>query len=319
MKKTLISAMALLGIAMATMTSCKRNDEVSTTTQSNGNARVVFQSIDEYESLFEDPTQTEAKTNEIAARYGTYTENARLAETPEDTLYPEFLQKILNDDHIVEIGNWLIKVNMENKVCSVLDKQYVGEYKDLANDNFNNSHIQIYSTDEEVLNLLRAGKKSEASRLFCSEDGAPSPSAGTKGYDKVSINLAYVLEPQKSYLYEGAYYVDPEYLKLGIYFELKSHATSYQDNGNGSYSENCMGGEIKIWGKYKVACENGDKYFENYGSLNYGSCGKMRAICYKGSKKLSKYELSINVTTAKRDFYSNYKAITTTRTVKHGY
>ena len=71
----------------------------------------------------------------------------------EDTLYPEFLQKILNDDYIVQIDNWLIKVDAAKEQVLALEINKSNEYVDLAKSNLNNKNIQVYSTNDDVINM----------------------------------------------------------------------------------------------------------------------------------------------------------------------
>ncbi len=112
MKKQLIKV-AILAISMLALASCNKEEVVviAATTQNAVANRVIFESVEEYENLFEDPKTIDQKTDEVAARFGTYNEAARVGTALEDTLYPEVLQKILNDDHIVQIGQWLIKID----------------------------------------------------------------------------------------------------------------------------------------------------------------------------------------------------------------
>lgn len=105
MKKHFIIVASLATTALF-FAACTTEDKQITPASSNTQAAsyAVFNSIDEYESLLTDPNTEDEKAAKVAARFGTYTESARLSAWGEqDTLYPEFLQKILNDDYIVQI------------------------------------------------------------------------------------------------------------------------------------------------------------------------------------------------------------------------
>ena len=181
MKKQFILAASLATTALF-FARCSTEDKQITPASSNTKAvsYAVFSSIDEYESLFTDPNTVDEKADKVAARFGTYSEKARVSAWGEqDTLYPEFLRKILNDDHIVQIDKWLIKVDLMAEQVLVLDVEYKEQYQDLVNSNLSNTKIQFFSTNDEVLELLKEGNGNTSARvngLFCKDKNAPGKS-----------------------------------------------------------------------------------------------------------------------------------------------
>ncbi len=71
MKKQLIKV-AILATGMLALGSCNKEEVVvkAATTQNAIANRVIFESVEEYENLFEDPKTIDQKTNEVAARFG---------------------------------------------------------------------------------------------------------------------------------------------------------------------------------------------------------------------------------------------------------
>ncbi len=73
-----------------------------------------------------------------------------------DTLYEDYgiLPEILNEDKIVKIGKHLIKVDLHSETVAVLPVSYEDQYDDLVKNNFDNENIMLFSTEDEVLELL---------------------------------------------------------------------------------------------------------------------------------------------------------------------
>jgi len=72
------------------------------------------------------------------------------------TLYSKYLLNTLNQDKICSIDGYLVKVDMDNVFCSVIDQtQYRTESADLVNNVFSNPHIMTFvNPDEPVLDVL---------------------------------------------------------------------------------------------------------------------------------------------------------------------
>ncbi len=312
MKKQFIS-IAIVGMGLVFLVSCtkEQKENVVAPVQKVDVARVVFESIEEYENLFADPATSEEKINKVAARFGTFNESARVGTALEDTLYPEELQKILNDDHIVQIAQWLIKVDAAKEQVLVLDKKYLDQYNDLAISNLNNKNILVYSTEDEVLSMLQNGESPSNARveaLFCSESGGRA-----KQNDGPAIANINLLNTQGGVtLLETRYNIETRYLKLGIYFELKCKAQN----------DWWQGVALNAAGKYNIACvDNGDLYFNEWKSSPADTfLGEAILKPYTGIKKLNKYFLTATVASSSKDYFTNqYIFASPTRTITDGY
>ncbi len=71
------------------------------------------------------------------------------------TLYSEYLLDILNQDKMFIMDSFLVKVDMDNVFCSMLDlKLYPNDTADLRNNNFSNPHINVFlDPNEPVLEV----------------------------------------------------------------------------------------------------------------------------------------------------------------------
>jgi hypothetical protein len=312
MKKRVFSMMSMTAfIGLVTMTSCtKEDDKVTTTTQSNGNARVVFSSIEEYEKLFEEPSKSDSLAGVAGARFGIYNEYARLLENPEDILYPEFLLKILNDDRIVQIENWIVKVDMITERCLVLEKKYAHEYNDLVNDNLSNPHVMIFDIADNVLPMLREGytgsnieENTRISGLFCK---------GVSSYEKESDLLYFTgdYEPVAPITGSTSYYLLPIntytkiwYQKAGVYFALKSSAYTTIPITSDAFGQQKPIKSKKIgigWdGQWRINC--GDLVTRGEVNFNPYEEAWVEKTHYSGIKSLNHASLSVRSVYQRKD------------------
>ena len=79
------------------------------------------------------------------------------------TLYSEYLLGVLNQDKICSINGYLVKVDMDNVFCSVIDETlYASETGDLRNNVFTNPHVMTFvHPDEPVLEVLTRMRNNE--------------------------------------------------------------------------------------------------------------------------------------------------------------
>lgn len=83
------------------------------------------------------------------------------------------LAQILNSDWIVQIGNYLYRVNKPTESVFVLPSSHVSQYQDLVNENLTNKNIRKFSTEDDVIELAESGAEGQK-ELFCSEGGVGS-------------------------------------------------------------------------------------------------------------------------------------------------
>jgi hypothetical protein len=211
--KNLFKNFSLAILAVVFLACSKKSDHVeptsATTTPTEEvsikNGRMVFADVSNYETIVVDKTKRESTLR------STRTANflALGSDSSKAELYnSEFLQRILNQDGIVQIKNWIIKVDLEKELCYVLDEKYESDYQDLLAGNAANKNIQVYSTDEDVLELLMNNQSSaRASGLFCKDRQATSKK--DDGYAYINVDNTMRLDSKVVYQ------------KAGIYFSLQ--------------------------------------------------------------------------------------------------
>jgi hypothetical protein len=64
------------------------------------------------------------------------------------------LGDLLNTDKVVVIGNWIIKIDLENDRALLLNTKFADQYKDLVNANTENVNVLSYPLDSDGLEIL---------------------------------------------------------------------------------------------------------------------------------------------------------------------
>jgi hypothetical protein len=141
---------------------------------------LIFESIDDYKKVVNDPSdESKAKfLNEVAnLKHTTYAELLSLKKSESnDLLGDDDLAQILNEDWIVQIGDYLYRVNKPTESVYVLPASNVDQYEDLVNENKSNKNIRKFSTEDDVIELAENGAEGQKG-LFCGEGGVGSRSA----------------------------------------------------------------------------------------------------------------------------------------------
>lgn len=208
---------------------------------------ITFESIDAYENFFsEGSDNTRTKLLQAAQVNQTHTSMLRAANLRTsaaasivDSLYPDFLKTILNPDGITKIGNYIIKVDMANEKVLVLKNEDIQYYDDLVSNNFSNGKILVYSTNDEVLDMLandvppsqsaNASSANLRTTLFCNQKGADGREA--KGFEEYMTNWRFDCKVV--------------YQKAGIYFSLIGKANK-QSKAAGLWIESNDGFEMSM-------------------------------------------------------------------------
>jgi|GEM_PF-2860114 len=169
--------------------------------------------------------------------YKSYLE--RISSLNETSLFgDDFLENILNDDMIVQIGAYLYRVDASENKVYVLPSAKASSYADLVNESKTNNNVRKFSFDEEVITLAESGAAGEAK---CSDPVADATSSN-------SVNVTFDIPFSKTMNIRN------EYKPSGILFVLRTdmiHTTAFAPNytfyfqlDNVSWSQRC-GGETQ--------------------------------------------------------------------------
>ena len=197
---------------------------------------LIFNSSSTYESLVSNPdekAQKEFLMKISKMNHITYAEKNE-KETSIDLIDDEYFSSIINEDGIVQIGDYLYRINAVSEKVFVLPASHISEYSDLVCENKANKNIRQFSTGDCVIELAESGDAGEKS-LFCGEDGCGSDVQNTLGFSYAG--------------FIGAGKV--RYLSLGVYFCLKAEAES-----NSNYVRIYLNIE-NAWDKVKCGTAHG--------------------------------------------------------------
>jgi hypothetical protein len=136
------------------VTPCPSSSEVSV----NGN-RLKFATIGSYEQ-YADNELDRSNLTILATQSGSITTLEEL-NNEQDTLYPEFLKQVLNQDFIMEVSGFLIKIDLQNERVLVIESWRSNAYLSLVNNNLSAQGIMNFDTDVsngiEILQAIENG------------------------------------------------------------------------------------------------------------------------------------------------------------------
>lgn len=190
----------------------------------------------------------------------------------------DLLSSILNEDGLVSIGDYYFKVNLATETVYALETRFENEIGDLNHENEMNRNIMIFSTDDDVLDLLASGSKGTSNgrtKLFCGESGA----RGKKddGFDASPFD--------ENYRHDNKIV----YQKAGVYFSLQAKTKVQYKGWTGLWGD---GGpvydqRISYYVKYEPKCKG---VTEKSGiKEDDGSSNELNYRPYESTRGLHKY------------------------------
>lgn len=223
----------------------------------------------------------------------------------EDTLYPEFLKTILNTDKIFGIGNFFVKIDLENHRALVIAANASNAYNTLVTNNTADAGVLLFNDDEDdAIDVLDAVSKgdltvnqfntaTEAQRLSW-----PWNSCSGAGRHTAKVDDYWSIVPNESCTQSGqyAYFGDDKlvYQKAVFYFSLETKAKSRKGCTlrPGIFAHSAVHyADIQIQSQVKYVKVSHCRREENYSLNNYQHHREYSWRPYEGSKALSKYEM----------------------------
>lgn len=194
----------------------------------------------------------------------------------------DYLASILNKDQIVQIGDYLYRVNIADEKVFVLPAENIEQYSDLKGENTKNKNIAVYSTGDDVIDLVEKGKGSEV-LAKCGERRARGKSQHTP---EKQVNQNPLVRM----------YVTAQYFRGGIINSLKSEAY-YMSN---------LGGNLRYYFQlsnctHKVRCRGYHGPYShpwrtrNGGAWNGGAWKREVFRLYQGSRQLTRYNYTVRL------------------------
>lgn len=170
------------------------------------------------ESVFEE-SMDYLQTLDYISLYAYKLQQDSVGQYEIDSLYgSEFLQNILNSDHLVIIGDYIFKINMNTEHVYVLELSDIDHISDLIDENITDGYIQEFSTDDDVFEELNNPteyplESLKTQKARCGEVGCAG--TGLQGISVSETNTGYYIT------------TTIKYLKFGIYFEVSGRVQAF--------------------------------------------------------------------------------------------
>lgn len=238
--------------------------------------RFIAADVEEYGGTLDDSQSSgqDLKAELSSENYVSYSDHIKMNKT-DNLIGDHILSEILNKDQIVQIGNFLYKLNKVDEKVFVLSASLTSEYTDLVSENTKNPNIQVYSTAESVIEMVENGELSQKG-VFCS-----APSASHKG-----ISTSFVTINN-----DASMNATSQYAKYGLMHKLEADLLVYDYNSYSNLSiyisyENCS---------YKKRCGSSLSNYSNTWRSPQGAFAitsvltQYRVTLYSSVHKLEKY------------------------------
>lgn len=126
--------------------------------------RLVFKSVSDYERAVSitNPKESSAFLEQVNSMEGFVSvsekNNMETAKRRGDELDllldDDFMSSILNSDGTVQIGNYIILIDVSEDLVYAIDAKFSQQYSDLVARNTDNHNIMVFSAEDDVINLL---------------------------------------------------------------------------------------------------------------------------------------------------------------------
>ncbi len=262
-------------------------------TLENGGNYLIFRTEAGYTTAIDNPDETTygklltriAELN-FTSHFDNVKNNPDLASSDPFKL-GDLLARMINTNHIVQIGNYLFKIEPTiEKVFTLHEDDVATGYTDLVNMNTLNPDVLSFSTNIEVIEALKEGGEKG---IFCNDATASAKSTTSNTVYFQSSNLS---NQQTENFYGTSYY-----RTFGVWFILGTNTNfSLFGNGSGNYGhwiqmDNCS---------YAQRCGSSvSNYSHPWRGMIAGqyafSGGEKIFRWYSGLKRLKSYNLKTRV------------------------
>lgn len=266
MKKIFSNCIAATLVLLAAVSCDRKSDELapdfSQDNVSSSEDFLHFRTESDYDSALVNPKLS------LKAPAGFVSLSSALAQAPNaktdanDKKVPEELTRLLNKDGVMQVGNWVIKLNFEDKLVRVIaNDQKKKLYTKLLKEQ-KDKDIYLFSFEDEVFALLDEGI-TESPTLVKSPNGRMNflcfgGISGGRMYNNwdSQCSAAYFPNPNSA-----SYQVGTDYDKFGVYFRLYAEIRAfyvgvYDSNGNNLSSPCLITGNFEANIYWRSTCNN---------------------------------------------------------------
>lgn len=272
----------------------------------NGNV-MVFNSVAAYEPFTEDET-TWLSIRNVAVQSNTLQTMAeKISFDPlnADTLYPEFLKEVLNEDQIFQIGNYLIKIDVMNNRGLLITAANANAYSSLVNNDLSANGMMVLDIEDDFGLELLEGLENNTFTAANYKTQATAERVCRRGERIVSKRIPTWLitseECPGNITFGRTYGMDDKlvYQKLIFYFSVQSKIRSvYRCTFGGTYNGADIYDfvDLKLTGtsKYRRRCgDEVNKAVTLDESYISGGNGILNWRPYSGGRSLSHFDVSV--------------------------
>jgi hypothetical protein len=158
----------------------------------------------------------------------------------------EYISSLMNEDGVLQIGQYLFKINVNQELVFALNESDKNHYDELVAENDKNEKIMVFTTSDDVLPMLAEGstgtvENAREAGLTCKQSQARAASRGDDVYygagNDYRLNCV------------------TRYVKLGVYFKLMAK-TRNQFRMFGIWVEQVGNLEISTDAGWKPRCRS---------------------------------------------------------------
>ncbi len=184
---------------------------------------LIFNTVEDFDAIIEnagDDLYSELRSLDFTC----YAET--LDDHSPNLVEDEFLSYVLNEHFIVQIGNYIYKINKPNQTVFALSTEHASSYNDLVAENITNEYVLPFSTEDNVFELLAEVESTDKSSTSCRNSNS-SVDPWFMYADFIDVNNIYGNGTDKRYKFERRFMV--RYDNWGIYRKL---FTEFKHNEN---------------------------------------------------------------------------------------
>ena len=289
-----------LALLVVGMTACEKEPSASSApaqsqVSTDGNM-LIFESIELFEKTVSD--LDDKKQEDFLKQISSLTFNNYFSSAP--TPLPmgqsatqemdEFLGQLLNEDGVIQIGAYLFKIDLKKEQVFVLPTSYKQtDYKDLVQGNLQNQHLMVYSTGDDVLDLL-----TNPSPEKCGGVGGGTYPCYSQAYQgqivaTVGGGIVWRLNPGVKFFRAGIYF------RLSSLYDIWAYPNAQATSG-GTKVRNISGVfEVEIFCRYpegwyrKRPCNSGSIGRQSPGFYYREASASHQRTFYSGTRNLNGY------------------------------
>ncbi len=201
----------LVWVIFLAAVSCQRTEEFvqKQTSQevSVEEGLIKFNTLVDYEKIVKDSASLESLSRMEGFSAASMAPQGGRA-TAKESVPNATLAKVLNQDNMMQVGKWIVKLNFEQKTVTVINEKDKEKLLSALKNGEQPNGIYTFSFDDDVLYALDESSKSKNGRpaLFCCCGINAGQTEDTEYYPHAGGNTAYPMTAYNTYEAYGVYF-----------------------------------------------------------------------------------------------------------------